>query len=359
VALAHELYRDFFAPVQASWQGAENLLVVADGPLGQLPMGVLVTERVAAPSDQGLLFEGYKNVPWLARDHAITVLPSVASLIALRALPPGRPSRRPFVGFGDPVFQLASAEPAPTTPNAVGSANGKVATRGFPVNLRSVARMRGVSSAQLAMLPPLPDTAEEINSIARALNADPARDVFLGRAASERQVKATNLADYRVVAFATHGLMPGDLDGLAQPALALSAPEAADGGDGLLTMEEILSLRLDADWVILSACNTGTAQGAGAEAVSGLGRAFFYAGTRALLVSNWPVETTSAKVLTTDIFQRQALQPTLSRALALRESIISLMDGPGYVDAGSNTAIFSYAHPIFWAPFSLIGDGGA
>ena len=124
-------------------------------------------------------------------------------------------------------------------------------------------------------------------------------------------------------------------------------------------MGEILGLKLSADWVVLSACNTGAGEGAGAEAVSGLGRAFFYAGTRALLVSNWPVETTSAMALTTDLFRRQFEDPALARAQALRQAILALMDGRGYVDPQTNSVVFSYAHPIFWAPFSLVGDGGA
>jgi CHAT domain-containing protein len=166
------------------------------------------------------------------------------------------------------------------------------------------------------------------------------------------------LVDRRVVMFATHGLVPGDLDGLTQPALALSAPSvAAGGGDGLLTMDKILGLKLDADWVVLSACNTATGDGAGAEAVSGLGRAFFYAGARAVLVTNWPVETGSAKVLTTDTFHRQATNTALSRAAALQQAMLGLIDGNGLVDAQQKT-VFSYAHPIFWAPFSLVGDGG-
>ena len=157
--------------------------------------------------------------------------------------------------------------------------------------------------------------------------------------------------------FATHGLIPGDLNGLSQPALALSAPNVADvDGDGLLTMDEILELKLDADWVVLSACNTAAGDGAGAEAVSGLGRAFFYAGTRALLVSNWPVETTSARLLTTDLFARQAADPALPRAVAMQQAMLGLIDGPG-VEEGGKT-VFSYAHPIFWAPFSVVGDGG-
>jgi CHAT domain-containing protein len=127
---------------------------------------------------------------------------------------------------------------------------------------------------------------------------------------------------------------------------------------GLLKMEDILTLRLNADWVVLSACNTAGGRGAGAEAISGLGRAFFYAGARALLVSNWPVETTSARALTTELFRRQAVNPSLSRAQALQQTLNALIDRGGYVDAQTKQTVFSYAHPIFWAPFSLVGDGG-
>jgi len=122
-------------------------------------------------------------------------------------------------------------------------------------------------------------------------------------------------------------------------------------------MGDIMGLKLDAYWVVLSACNTASGEGAGADAVSGLGRAFFYAGTRAILVSNWPVETTSARLLTTRLFKEQAADPTLSRAQALRKSMLALIDGGGFADSSGKT-VFSYAHPIFWAPFTLVGDGG-
>ncbi len=194
--------------------------------------------------------------------------------------------------------------------------------------------------------------------MALAMNADLTRDVFIGQAANEEAVKSLDLSGYKVLAFATHALVPGELDGLTQPALALSAPEVAGvEGDGLLTMGEILGLKLDADWIVLSACNTASGEGAGAEAISGLGRAFFYAGARSLLVSNWPVETTSARRLTTDIFRLQAADPGVSRAEALRQAMVDLIDGPGFVD-GEGHSLFSYAHPIFWAPFTLVGDGG-
>ena len=140
--------------------------------------------------------------------------------------------------------------------------------------------------------------------------------------------------------------------------LALSASDVAGvPGDGLPTMEEILSLKLNADWVVLSACNTGTGAGAGAEAASGLGRAFFYAGTRAILVTNWSVHSASARELVTDLFRRQTANAGLTRGEALREASMALADGPGFKD-DSGKPVFSYAHPLFWAPYTIIGDGG-
>jgi CHAT domain-containing protein len=180
----------------------------------------------------------------------------------------------------------------------------------------------------------------------------------LGIKANEETVKATDLTKYKIVAFATHGLAAGELNGLTQPALALTAPDIAGiKGDGLLTMEEIISLKLDADWVVLSACNTGAAAGAGAEAASGLGQAFFYAGARALLVTNWSVDSQSAREITSDLFRRQAADAKLSRSEALRQSMIALLDSKGFTDK-AGTPLFAYAHPLFWAPYSIIGDGG-
>jgi CHAT domain-containing protein len=211
----------------------------------------------------------------------------------------------------------------------------------------------------LGSLNRLPDTAEEIRSIAEALDADLTRDIFTGERASEHQIKTMDLSDRQTIAFATHALVTGDLDGLNQPALALCSPLViGDDEDGLLTMGEIMKLRINADWVVLSACNTGAADGAGAEAVSGLGRAFFYAGARALLVSMWPVETTSARELTTSLFRYQKQDKKLFRARALRKSVLELIDGVGLKDDASGKILASYAHPLFWAPFIIVGDSG-
>ena len=215
-----------------------------------------------------------------------------------------------------------------------------------------------VDTTEFALLPRLPDTRAELYAIARALGADPSRALFLGKQANEHNVETMDLSRFRIVAFATHGLLPGDLEGLTQPALALTAPAIAGvEGDGLLTLEKILPLRLDADWVVLSACNTAAGAGAGAEAASGLGRAFFYAGTRALLVTNWSVHSASARELISDLFRRQSAEPQLPRAEALRLAMMAMLDGPGFVDETGKT-LFTYAHPLFWAPYSILGDGG-
>ena len=357
--LGYELYSLLLAPVEAGWKQSKSLIVVTNGALGLLPLSLLPTTPAQIDTNDDPLFSSYRAVPWLARKYAVTMVPSSAALRSLRQLPPGKPGRGELMAFGDPLFsaeQAAEAEKV-ETPVKVADA-GTNMTRGLPLKRRSSPKLEGVDSTELAMLPRIPDTADELRSIALALQADPSKVLKLGKDANEEAVKTMNLSGFKVLAFATHGLVPGELNGLTQPALALSAPAVAGvEGDGLLTMEEILTLKLDADWVVLSACNTGAGSGAGAEAASGLGRAFFYAGTRAILVTNWSVHSQSARELVADLFKRQADDPKLTRGEALRQAMMALADGTGYLGADGKTE-FAYAHPLFWAPYSIIGDGG-
>lgn len=349
LASAHELYQRLLEPVASGWRDADSLLVTSNGALSQVPFAVLPTEPATKASDREGYFSGYRAVPWLIREYAVTVLPSATALDTLRAGADTTRQRRAFVGFGDPIFSPAQMRTASRDA-------GNTAARGLRMRPRLL-RTRRYRSAGVDRLPRLPDTAEEVTSIARTLDADPVRDVHLELEANEEAVMQTDLFRYRNVAFATHGLVPGDLDGLQEPALALSAPELAEvDGDGLLTLSEVLQLRLDADWVVLSACNTAAADGAGAEAISGLGRAFFYAGSRALLVTYWPVETTSAKAITTGLFERQVENPRLSRAQALQRTLVDMIDHGARYDS-SGKVLFTYAHPFLWAPFSIVGDG--
>jgi CHAT domain-containing protein len=363
VARAYRLYEALLKPVEDSWRDAANLLIVTRGALSQLPLAVLPTGPVKLQREDRELFSRYRSVPWLARRVSLTVLPSVSSLTTLRSLPAAERARRAFAGFGDPIFnpeQLKAAEEA--RPGEKGPADAGatvVATRGIRIVGGESLDSGKLNSVRLEQLARLPDTAEEIRGIAGVLDADPRRDVFLGAEATEEKVKGSDLSDRRVVSFATHALIPGDLDGLDQPALALSSPQVTGGTeDGLLTMGEILTLKLNADWVVLSACNSGASHGEESEAISGLGRAFFYAGTRALLVSLWPVETTSAKKLIAKIFEYTVKEETLSKADALRRSMLDLIDHGQFIDERTGRVAASYAHPFFWAPFIMVGDPG-
>ena len=328
---AFKLYQQLFAPAEPLLEGVQHVIAVPSGALSSLPVGVLVTE---APQRATTEFADYRDVPWLAKRYALTVLPSVASLKALRLFASRARASSPFIGFGDPALQ---GQP--------GGSRSLVASALFK-------QRGGVADAdEVRQLPRLPETADELRALARSLGAAPTQ-LYLGDKASESVVKRTDLSRYRVLAFATHGLMAGDFDAVGEPAFVMTPPRRATASnDGLLTAGEVAQLKLNADWVILSACNTAAPDGTpGADGLSGLTRAFFYAGSRALLVSHWPVESEAAKRLTTRLFEVAAVDPKISRADALRRSMLELMqteDRP------------HYAHPMFWAPFIVVGAGGA
>jgi CHAT domain-containing protein len=201
--------------------------------------------------------------------------------------------------------------------------------------------------AVLRDLPRLPETARELADIARTLGAG-RESLVLGADASETRVRSMALDQYRVVAFATHGLLPSEMRCQSEPSLAFTPPgTAGPGDDGLLDAGEVAQLKLDADWVLLSACNTARADGKLAgESLSGLAQGFFYAGARALVASHWAVASRPTVQLTTGMFSAYTREPAAGRAEALRRSQLAL--------AGARDT----SHPFFWAPFVLVGDGG-
>ncbi|MFG6428712.1 CHAT domain-containing protein [Roseateles sp. LYH14W] len=307
VPALHEVWRELMAPLLAGTD-VKSLLVAADGALAALPLAAALTS--AEPG------------AFVARRMAVTQLPSAGALYALRRAPAPAPAAKALFGVGDPQFK--------STAKAGRGALGQGATK--------YDAAWGFSYGEI---PPLPETRAELLALTKALGANAQTDLLLGAAATREAVLAAPLADRRLVAFATHGLMPGELPGVSKPALAL-APTADATASPLLELDDVLTLRLNAQAVLLSACNTAAGEQGGA-AMSGLVRGFFFAGSRSVLATHWAVETTSAAALTSAAFATKA-----PRAEGLRLAQVSMIEGT----LGSGR----WAHPFYWAGYALFGD---
>ena len=319
-AAAFKLYTQLFAPVRERITKAEHIIIVPSKSLLSMPFGILVEEK--PPWISG---GDYSGVAWMTLNHSLTVAPSVHSFVNLRR---GRHSdaKSPFIGFGDfvPLGEtLASDRRNLDLPQACQA-----------------------EFLQLVQAGRLPNTAYEIKQVAEVIGA-PQSSVVLGQDFTDNHVKTMELDNYRIVYFATHGLLPYTLNCFPEPGLLVSGGEPSDtSGDGLLTSSEIVDLKLDADLVVLSACDTGgPGLENGGEALSGLARAFFYAGARSLLVTHWEIPDKPTMELLTATFRRLSNEhETLAEALR-----------------GAQTEMVHNAassHPLNWGAFCVVGDGG-
>jgi CHAT domain-containing protein/tetratricopeptide (TPR) repeat protein len=370
VALAHELYNALLGPMEDLIRG-KQLLIVAAGSLSSLPFHVLVTQR--PPKAIPATLSEYRKVAWLGNERPISVLPSAASLKALRQHAKVSRASQPYLGVGNPLllgqqddatwgtYYKAQAEAARAkqvcgqqpAPQQIVSARGSRS----PAQFSSLFRGTRADTEELRKQSPLPETADELCAVAKRLGA-PQSAVLLGERATEGRLKelsdAGQLDDYAILHFATHGALSGEVLGSAEPGLILTPPSAGfddpkalERDDGFLTASEIAALKLDADWVVLSACNTAGSASDTSEALSGMARAFFYAGTRAILVSHWAVVSEAAVKLITRAFATIKVRPTVGRAEALRIAMRELIE-KGSLDE---------AHPSRWAPFMVVGEG--
>jgi CHAT domain-containing protein len=356
---AYALYQALLEPVAKDIEGKE-LILVPSGALATLPFEVLLT---AKPQPDNARPDNARpdlgKAPWLVKRFATTVLPSVSSLKALRQIAQKSKAPKPFIGFGNPLLngdgqsaeaveRARQARLRQSCADSPQTRTNQIAQRG----LRSVTALAGATAdiEQLRRQMPLPETALELCSVANSF-APVKGEVHLGSEATEATIKALSesdrLAQYRILHFATHGALSGQVHGSIEPGLILTPPAAATpADDGYLSSSEISQLKLDADWVVLSACNTAGGEAPNSEAFSGLARAFFYAGSRSLLVTHWPVSSDAAVAIVTGATDAMTSHPEIGRAEALRRSISALI-----ARGGEN------AHPGIWAPFVLVGNG--
>lgn len=349
VASAVKLYQILFGSISADLQGINNLIIVPDEVLLPLPFAALITEGTGQSfTDLALLYAkkqmpltrdlaAYASLTWLARAYPLTILPSTSALKLIRQERTSADSpTEPLLGFGDPILGGQGHQ----------RGGAMVTTRGMRVALDS-----------LQGLDQLPGTRAELLAIASVMGVNAETNLFLDRRASEPEVRRLNasgrLGHARVIAFATHGLLAGEVQGLTQPALVLTPPAvASEENDGLLSMEDVLQLKLPrTDLVILSACNTAGDNGSG-ESLSGLARAFFFAGAKGLLVSQWSVDDEATKTLMTEMFRRYGSSPSMAPAKALQTGMLALLN-----QAAKEPTHAYFAHPYAWAPFMLVGDG--
>lgn len=351
-APAHGLYRDLLAPLADLLEHKPVWFVVPDGPLESLPFSLL-TQSAFDPGRGST----WHQAPWVVRRHAVVTLPSLGALTLARNTPRPTPASEALIAFADPILNEAPAAGAVSrkarnlklgalwsgdSPKLLAVAEAPAR----PAGATTTAGGKRLANPDLVRkLTPLPDTADEARAVAAALGGG---ELLMRDQATETRLKQSDLSRYRNLLFATHGAMASDFVEFGEPALVMTPPVvASEQDDGLLAASEIAQLKLNADWVLLSACNTAAADGTpGAEGLSGLAKAFFHAGARNLLVSHWSVVSESTVLLSTGAFRRLQQQPAEGKARALQHSILQLMDQRE-----------EFRHPMFWAPFVLVGDG--
>lgn len=379
-ALLNRLYTLLLKPVQDKLPANSRVLLVGDGPLYTLPMEMLVkrwgeADQKAFAAKRKADLSQFGTLDYAGAHWRFSYLPSLAALAIQRASvekPVKKPLKNSFshnlLAFADPVFERADQ-----TQTAA---------------MRAVSQDLGGLRGDRVSIPRLPETADEVAAVAKILGGE--NSLYLREAAQESQVKKNDLTQSRYLHFATHGLLGGEFARLkgyvgeiddmpvgapkgakrmrnisvvedeagapakppvkGQPALVLTLVGDLAGEDGLLTMTEVMGLKMNADLVVLSACNTAgeRVETRNGEGFAGLTRAFMHAGARGLLVSHWSVESLATRDLITDFFRRQKAGATTADALSAAQADIR--------GSRDERLQVSRAHPFFWAPFVHVGD---
>jgi CHAT domain-containing protein len=336
--VARSLYLDLFGPIEQRLAAVRHLIFEPDGAMLQLPVNLLIASQPGVDAYEARVAQGgdefdFRGIDWLGRDHAVSTALSARAFRDARAAAPSNAAQS-YIGFGDN---------APLSGAVLTASTRGAASDGAPGDC---------NWSPMQWNRPIPAT--ELREAAQAIGGQ-GNQLMTGAAFTDAAVMArSDLDGFRILHFATHGLVTPPHPGCpARPAL-LTSFAADKGSDGLLQFGEIFDLRLNADLVVLSACDTAGAAGmettraaglsGGGGALDGLVRAFIGAGSRAVIASHWPApeDYHATERLMAGLFAAGPDQPV---AQALREAQIKLMDDP------------ETSHPFYWSGFAIIGDG--
>ncbi len=320
MSASFKLYSLMFSKLESQLDTVKSLVFIPHGAFDSLPLSVLLRkepEITEYKQDDVLKFEP----SWLVNSHSVKVLPAISTIKILRKTAQEKlPDSWSYFGVGNPNYQ-----------NLKSKTNGK----------RNLHRNVG-------LFPALPETEDEIRKIQKAFPKSDGNHLLIGKNATESELVKVNFQAYDVISFATHAVVSNELPGLTEPALILTPTSRSDESrDGILTAREIISLKLNAELVMLSACNTAAGDGTlGAEGLSGLAKAFFYAGSRNLLVTHWAIASEPAVDLAVGLMKKRLNGKAKDWSKALQQSVIDLMrkNEKNYLK-----------HPSIWGAHMIVG----
>lgn len=316
VRAAFQLYQGILAPAEALLRGKSRLLVSPDGPLLVLPFDTLLTEEAAS--------DDYRDLPYLLRRYATTSIPSASVLGRVQAAKPeAEGAAKTFLGYSDPIYEDGLASGGATEVQGDGR-------RGGPADPERPTQR-------------LEESAREVREIASLFPVSESAVYERGAATEENVENNELLKKARLIHFATHGFVDEVRPYLS--GLVLTRTQGREA-DGILRMHEIFNLRMRADLVVLSACDTGLGKQVSGEGLVGLTRAFLYAGANSLVVSLWQVADRSTAGLMVDFYN--FLKQGEEKVDALQRAKLRM------IESGGKTS-----HPFYWAPFVLTGEPGA
>lgn len=327
IKIASDIYNLLFSNIEEIVGNKKNLYIIASGPLSSLPFNALLKSEQSST---------YRNMNWLVRNHAVTMFSSLESLIYARSQRKVMEYRSPnLIAYYDPIFTASDLEEG---------ANRKMGGNGFGGGLANLD-----AGNMFASLGRLPGTKNEIDFVAGHFPKK-AKILLSGLLASEQDVKERDLSQFSIVYFATHGLTAGQLEpftlGVIQPGLALSRPGIPSlTEDGILQEFEIYHLKLAADLVVLSGCNTANNSGSSQSPISGLADAFLKVGARSVIATHWEISDAESARVMGGMFNALSTSQGADVSVALQKSILSYID---------NSSDDSLTHPRYWAPFFVI-----